>query len=252
MLRPGEIITEKERCPIVYLPVGPLEWHGPHLPMGMDALNAQAVSVALAKRNGGVVMPTLYFGTERERRPEMLRNIGFTGDEWIVGMDFPNNAMPSLYAKEEIFALTVRQYLRLLVEQGYKLIVIVNGHGAENHIAVLRRLAAEFTATTPSKVYYTITTFLSDGAQDFGHATRMETSIMAHLHPECVDTSTLPPKGEKIRNVDYAIVDHDAFVGQPNADFTVMHDPREYDAAEGKRILEYSVNLISGEIQKLL
>lgn len=29
LLRPGEIMAERERCSIVYLPVGPLEWHGP-------------------------------------------------------------------------------------------------------------------------------------------------------------------------------------------------------------------------------
>ena len=27
LLRPGEILAERERCSIVYLPVGPLEWH---------------------------------------------------------------------------------------------------------------------------------------------------------------------------------------------------------------------------------
>ena len=28
-MRPGEILAERARCPIVYLPLGPLEWHGP-------------------------------------------------------------------------------------------------------------------------------------------------------------------------------------------------------------------------------
>lgn len=38
LLRPGEILAERERCSIVYLPVGPLEWHGPAMPYGTDAL----------------------------------------------------------------------------------------------------------------------------------------------------------------------------------------------------------------------
>ena len=41
LLRPGEILAERERCSIVYLPVGPLEWHGPAMPYGTDALLAQ-------------------------------------------------------------------------------------------------------------------------------------------------------------------------------------------------------------------
>ena len=64
----------------------------------------------------------------------------------------PKNSMPSLYASEDVFGVTVREYLRLLVIQGYKLIVIVNGHGGENHIRVLERLAKEFTATTDARV----------------------------------------------------------------------------------------------------
>ena len=252
MLRPGEIQSELKRCSVVYLPIGPLEWHGPHLPLGMDPLNAQAVATKLAEKNGGVTLPTFYWGTERERSPQMLKNIGFEGDEWIVGMDFPANNMKSLYANEDAFGCAVREYLNLLVEQGYKLIVIVNGHGGENHIRSLERLAAEFTATTPSVVYYTISTFLDTGVQDFGHATKMETAIMGYIHPECVDISTLPPREQPLRNVDYAIVDHESFVGTPNEDYTVINDPRDYDPEVGKRIVEHSVNIISEKIQNLL
>ena len=251
-LRPGELQEEKARCPIVYLPIGPLEWHGPHLPFGMDPLNAQAVATALAKKNGGVVHPTFYWGTERERSPELLRSIGFSGDEWIVGMDFPANSIPSMYAHEDIFGATVREMLRLLVHQGYKLIVIVNGHGATNHIQQLNRLAKEFTATTSCKVYYTITTFLPEGAQDFGHAGKVETSIMSHIHPECVDISTLPPIGEKMRNIDYAIVDDATFRGKPTGDFTVRDDPRELSEKLGRETVAFSVDVISEKIKAIM
>jgi hypothetical protein len=33
LLRPDEILNEMRRCPVVYLPLGPLEWHGPQSPM---------------------------------------------------------------------------------------------------------------------------------------------------------------------------------------------------------------------------
>ena len=32
LLRPDEILEEMWRCPVVYLPLAPLEWQGPHLP----------------------------------------------------------------------------------------------------------------------------------------------------------------------------------------------------------------------------
>ena len=58
-LRPGEIMAEKERFSVVYLPIGPLEWHGPAMPYGTDPLMAQELARAAARITGGVVMPTL-------------------------------------------------------------------------------------------------------------------------------------------------------------------------------------------------
>ncbi|MFM8319750.1 MAG: creatininase family protein, partial [Chloroflexota bacterium] len=66
-LRPEEILAELSRCPVAYLPVGLIEWHGPHLPMGLDALNAENAARLAAGQTGGLLLPTLYCGTERER-----------------------------------------------------------------------------------------------------------------------------------------------------------------------------------------
>lgn len=252
LLRPGEILEEKERFPVIYMPIGPLEWHGPHLALGMDPLNAQEISRLVARKTGGVVLPTFYWGTERERSADALKSIGFNGDEWVVGMDFPANPMPSLYIPEDCFALAVREYLRLLVKLEYKLIVIINGHGADNHIKALKRLAAEFTAETESTVIYTITTFLDDeGTQDFGHATRVETSILSYFYPECVDLGTLPSKG-KLNNIDFAIVDDETFRGNPNEDHTVRDDPRGASVELGKSTIENSVKVISEMVENAL
>ena len=76
-LRPGEIMAEKERFSVVYLPIGPLEWHGPAMPYGTDPLAAQEVARAAARITGGVVMPTLFVGTERERPSYILEAKGF-------------------------------------------------------------------------------------------------------------------------------------------------------------------------------
>lgn len=68
LLRPGEILAERERCSIVYLPVGPLEWHGPAMPYGTDALLAQSLARCAAERTGGVVMPTLFIARSASAR----------------------------------------------------------------------------------------------------------------------------------------------------------------------------------------
>src|SRR5437762_3298936 len=130
LLRPGEIVAERERFSVVFQPIGPLEWHGPHLPFGVDPLHAQEVATRTAQEVGGVVMPTLYWGSERERPAEGLKALGFKGDEWIIGMDHPKHMMKSLYSMEDIFGMVVRERINLLVDQDYELIVIVNGHAA--------------------------------------------------------------------------------------------------------------------------
>ena len=58
LLRPGEILAERERCSIVYLPVGPLEWHGPAMPYGTDELLAQSdfISVHAPAVDGGALI----------------------------------------------------------------------------------------------------------------------------------------------------------------------------------------------------
>jgi len=198
LLRPAEIIAERERFPVVYQPLGPLEWHGPALPYGTDPLHAEAVAQRTAQAIGGVVMPTLYWGSERERTPEYLKVLGFQGEDcnrWIVGMDFPANSMKSLYSMEDVFALVMRARIELLIDQGYKLIVLVNGHGAANHIATLDRLAKEYTGLTSSHVLFTTTAFdpVAVAAGGVGHADALETSLMLALYPESVDISLLPP-----------------------------------------------------------
>jgi creatinine amidohydrolase len=256
LLRPAEIITERERFPVVFQPVGPLEWHGPHLPYGTDPLHAAAVAVRTAQAIGGVVMPTLYWGSERERTPALLKTLGFTGDEWIIGMDAPANAMTSLYSMEDVFALVVRARLELLIDQHYKLIVLVNGHGAANHMATLDRLAKEYSGTGPARVLLT-TAFPAnpDGSYTIGHADALETSLMLALHPDSVDVGLLPPLPEPMKNIDWGVVDGETFAGNPTSDFTLRPeaDPRRNSSAEqGEAALQGDVARLSQEVKAAL
>ena len=246
MLRPHEILAEKARCSIVYLPVGPLEWHGPAMPYGTDPLAAWHAAVQAARRTGGVVLPPLYVGTERERSAKLLRDAGFEDDsQYIVGMDMPNNTMKSLYWPEEVFGVMVREYLRLLVAQEYKLIVLVNGHGATGQIETLNRLAIEFSNTTASRVIVAMGLGHFDpDDQDMGHATRLETSIQMHIDLDNVDLSQLPAKPEKLRSSDWGIIDGFTFDGNPPEDQCVVYDPRDATAEMGAKYLAAGVDTL--------
>ena len=233
-MRPDQIEAEKERCSIAYLPIGPLEWHGPAAPFGVDPLVAQESALRCARAVGGVVLPTLYVGTERERDPETLAHLGFSDTaQYIVGMDFPDNSTPSYYFREEIFALTVREYLRLLVKQGYKLVVLVNGHGATGQMSSLSRLAAEFTGETGTRVLVGFpAASLGFPGEDPGHATRAEIS-----------------QGEPIYMWKTGMADGSAFAGHPSADFSVQDDPRTGDRDLGERYLAAGAEALIAQVR---
>lgn len=255
LLRPGEISTEIERYPVVYWPLGLIEWHGPHLPTGTDALNAEAAARLAADKGGGLVLPTLYGGTERERSSEMLRWLGFDGDEWVVGMDFPANTLPSMYIPEEVFALIIRENLPLLAGMGFQLAVLLSGHAAENQVQVLHRLAAEFNEKGPIQVLVSLPFGADvDGQLKVGHASMVETSAMMALRPESVDLEELPPSSERLQNTRWGIVDYATFMGRPTADRAVRgdDDPREATAESGWDNLEGAVDGILRQVRDIL
>lgn len=251
------MVAEKERHPLVYVPVGPLEWHGPHLPIGTDALGAQEIARRTAVVTGGVVMPTLFIGTERERSPEICESLGFKKNDWIVGMDFPNNLMKSLYYREEVFGIVIHELLSLLVGQGYKLIVVVNGHGAPNQVETLKRICGQISATSGTRVMYCLP-LVEVGeigrALLMGHAARSETSALLALYPQTVKLDELPPRGTPLKNTDWAVVDDPTFAGDPTPDFTLRpeYDPRDASADEGEKHLAEVVNYLARRVRRIM
>ncbi len=251
-LRPGEILAEKQRCSIVYLPVGPLEWHGPAMPFGTDPLAAQALARRAAERLGGVVMPTLFVGTERERPADILATKGFENADslYVVGMDVPKNSMKSFYAREDMFALMIREHLRLLAAQGYALIVIVNGHGAWGQRATVERLSVEFTNETDSRVLAVTPFELPEGAEfDFGHGTIAETSMMRYLCDDNVHLASLPPRDVPLAYTDYGIADDFVFECKRSENNCVVYDPRDATPALGESVFNACLDSLIASVE---
>ena len=59
-LTPAEFSSKIDKCPVAYLPLGTLEWQGPHLPLGSDAIQSQEFFERLAIKFGGIVLPKLF------------------------------------------------------------------------------------------------------------------------------------------------------------------------------------------------
>ena len=164
-LTPDEAVARRNRCSALLIPVSPVEWHGPHLPLGTDAIAAAHFAERAAQILGATVYPTLFVGTERERPPAMLRSIGLPERAHIEGMDFPANNYKSFYFREEVLALVLRDVIGMAKANGYRVVHIVNCHGAVNQLAVIARLCAESSDRIPKFLLPVIRAQLAAGGE---------------------------------------------------------------------------------------
>ncbi len=243
-LRPAELNAERSRCPLVFVPIGPLEYHGPHLPVGTDPINATECALEACRRLGmGVVLPTLFWGTERERPDWMLSSLGFKPGDWVVGMDFPTATWKSHYAPEHLFGLVVAWELERLIADGYRVVVLVNGHGATNHLLSLERLSLHYSHTTPCLVVgiEPVPTEPPEGGFG-GHADTWETSIMLRHQDAAgerfVDLGMLPPRATPLHYNEFSVVDGRGFSKHPDPERIVRDDPRDATVEGGAKSFE--------------
>jgi creatinine amidohydrolase len=94
------------------LPFGILEKHGPHLPLGTDLLDVRYAALHAAEREYAVVFPEYYFGQIFEARHQ------------------PGTVAYSAHLQLELLQETTDEMAR----NGCKKIVIVNGHGGNEHL----------------------------------------------------------------------------------------------------------------------
>lgn len=103
------------------LPIGSTEQHGPHLPVCADTLLASAISAKLAERIGAVLLPAIPYSTCRE-------HMGKKGSVWM-------NA--------DTFYKMMWDICECLEYQGYRRIIILQGHGG---IFVMTPFIRDFNA----------------------------------------------------------------------------------------------------------
>ena len=49
-LLPEEYVQKIKEMPVAYLPLGTLEWHGPHMPLGADGIQSKELFVRVAEK----------------------------------------------------------------------------------------------------------------------------------------------------------------------------------------------------------
>src|SRR5687768_5802002 len=61
-LRPDELDVLLSSAPVAFWPLGLLEHHGWHLPVGFDGLKAERICIRIAERTRGILLPVMWWG----------------------------------------------------------------------------------------------------------------------------------------------------------------------------------------------
>ncbi|MCL5269182.1 MAG: creatininase family protein [bacterium] len=203
-LRPAMIRDAREADPVAYVPVGTIEWHGLHNPVGLDTLKAHQLCIRCAQAGGGLVFPPLYYGECRDEA--LLESSERHRDAIAEIMGWPAaNFQPGQMRRTP--AEQVSAYQTLLVHMlnecrtlGFKVIVLCAGHyplidHARAAAATFHQQRWRGSDVTAIPIAWAFSGYelVRDAIPDAGdHAGFWETSLMLELEPDLVDLSTQP------------------------------------------------------------
>ncbi len=179
---------------VCVIPMGILEKHGPHLPLGTDLLDARETALRAANEEYFVVFPQYYFGQiyEAKHQPGAIA-----------------------YSPELVWNL-LEETCDELARNGFKKIVLVNGHGGNRfflHYFAQAQLREEkdyamvlFTPEADSSVEKRILELRKTKID--GHAGETETSMIKSHRPDLAKTELgKEESGEnlnRLKNLPYA------------------------------------------------
>lgn len=162
---------------VCIIPLGIIEKHGPHLPLGADLFEVRELASAAAKKEYAIVFPPYYFGQIFEARHQ------------------PGTMA---YGHELVWEM-LEETCNELSRNGVKKIVLANGHGGNNsflqyfcqvqleshkdYIVVLFRAGSDPVLDKEIKSM--------EKAKLDGHAGEEETSMMYFIRPDLVDMNVI-------------------------------------------------------------
>lgn len=220
--------------PIVIVPVGSVEQHGRHLPVGTDSIAVEAVAREAARgwdmERPLLLLPTLWTGLSPH-------HMGLAG---------------SITLRASTFIDLLEDVCASLLHHGVRRVLLLNGHGG--NIAAIdvaltrlgeRRLATERVAAI---TYWHLLAHRAGELRESrrggtGHAGEFETSLMLATHPELVAQEEGVVHYPELPS---GYLSTDLFEGAPARRFVpfdrlspsgTLGDPSLADAAKGERIV---------------
>jgi len=171
-----EVAEVVSRSRLAILPLGSLEFHGPHNPLGSDSIIVSGIAERVAARTSGLLFPTIRF----TQCP--AHTAKFHG---------------TLSVRPEVMTVYFADVLRDIVHLGFRKILILNGHdgnvgaarGAIAQVADENKDAALLFVSwwefLPNETMKTLGMFHQPNG-GHGHGGPLETSAVAAFRPELV------------------------------------------------------------------
>ncbi len=223
---------------VVIIPWGATEAHNYHLPYTTDNIHteyvaAEAARIAWAKGARIIVLPAVPFGVN-------------TGQQHIRLTINMNPSTQTVVLKDIINSLAI---------QGFKKLVIFNGHGGNEFKPIVRELKPKFKDIFICVVNWYGVVDWAEYFDDTGdHAAEMETSIMLNIVPGLVAPLSQAGKG-KTRKLKFREKGFD-FVWAPRewekiSDDTGAGNPAGATKEKGARYLKEAIEKIAGFLVEL-
>jgi creatinine amidohydrolase len=216
----------------VILPLGATEEHGPHLGLGTDFIEAEAIAEAVSAASGVAMAPTLNYGMSHAL-------MGFPG---------------TMSLRPATLIAVIEDLFRALYLHGFRRILVVNGHGGNTSAlsSALQTVAADlqglrvknFEWWTDAEAYRVVIDMM--GPQEGSHASAGETAFMLAVRPNAVKMRRLTGRDAPVQP-SRELTTIQTF-SQKYPDGIMGLDPRNATREAGEALLKKSVEICVHEL----
>jgi creatinine amidohydrolase len=235
-LFPDEIEKRFAATPLLYLPYGMCEPHGPQNVLGLDGLKAHALAVQAAEAGGGIVAPPDYWHIHEIGlyATWARREIGEVERHWLTAVP------PWVHFKQVCYQIRAAERL------GFKAVILLTGHYGPNWLD-LKTLVDLLQPHVNARLFglpdfeANHRGFDLDGQSGGDHAGRVETSLLWALEPAGVDYGRLAALPLAPRD--------DAKGGQY---FAMGRDAHQANRRIGDRMVADEVAFLTAKAEELL
>ncbi len=168
-----ELEEHARRDPVVLVPTGSVEQHGPHLPLDVDIVDAHAIATHAA--------------TSIDEFPVLV-----SPPIWMGLSHYKQGHIGTITLRFETYVDVVCDVCRSIHRNGFERIILLNGHGGNRSInqAIAIKLAEEDIFVLPVTYWDIVAELLEQesisDSGSLGHAGEWETSLQLYLRPDLV------------------------------------------------------------------